>query len=317
MSLRVELLRLGLRRLLKPTNHPGVTIDRRRRRAARFERWVPRPPAGTEMTEGELGGVPALHVAMPESRLGRHLLFLHGGGYVTGSPALYRHVLWRFAATAAARVTAIQYRLAPEHPFPAALGDAVAAWRGLLDSGADPRRAAVIGDSAGGGLTLALALRLRDEATPLPAALVAMSPWTDLAATGASLRDNARADPMLNAEDVPFLASQYLNGADPRHPYASPLYGDPTGMPPTLIQVGSDEILRDDAVRMAERMRLSGCVVELEIWPRMPHVFQAFASVLPEARCAIVRIGAFVGRRFDEPLGRGVGASCRSRVTIL
>ena len=213
---------------------------------------------------------------------------------MTGSALLYRHITWRFAMTAEANLAAIDYRLAPEHPFPAALDDAAAAWRGLLDEGADPRHCAVIGDSAGGGLALALALRLRDEGGPLPAAVVALSPWTDLAITGESCRRNAIADPVLNETDLVHFAAQYLRGADPRNPYVSPLYGDPRGLPPTLIQVGSDEILRDDAVRMAERMRRAGCEIELEIWPRMPHVWHGFAPVLPEARRAITRIGEFV-----------------------
>lgn len=297
MSVRAELVRLGLRWFLKPSNHPGVTITRRREQIGNFQRWVPLPPAEAEMVGGELGGVPTLRVRTPLSRPEYHILFLHGGGYVTGSPELYRHVLWRFAAAAAAQVAAVQYRLAPEHPFPAALDDALAAWHGLLAEGADPRQAAFMGDSAGGGLALSLALRLRDADEPLPAAIVALSPWTDLAVTGESMRLNAAADPMQNAEDVPFVAARYLNGADPYDPYASPLYGDPAGLPPTLIQVGSDEILRDDSVRMAARMRDAGCEVELEIWPRMPHVWQSFASVMPEARQAIARIGAFVQQK--------------------
>jgi epsilon-lactone hydrolase len=294
MSLRAELVRLGLRWLMKPGNAPGVTIPRRRERIANFQRWVPPPPAEVEEEEGDLGGVPTLRVTTPGSRDDRHVLYLHGGGYVAGSPELYRHLLWRFADAAAARVAALAYRLAPEHPFPAALDDAVAAWQALLAEGADPRLAAFIGDSAGGGLALALALRLRDLGAPLPAAIVALSPWTDLALTGASLRTNAGSDPMMNADDVPHLAARYLAGADPRDPYASPLYGDPAGLPPTLIQVGGDEILRDDSVRMAERMQDAGCAVTLEVWPRMPHVWHGFVSVMPEARRAIARIGAFV-----------------------
>jgi acetyl esterase/lipase len=294
MSVRAELVRLGLRWLMKPSNAPGVTIPRRRERMANFQRWVPPPPREVEEEDGALGGVPALRVATPTSHPGRHVLYLHGGGYVAGSPELYRHLLWRFAEAAGAQVAALAYRLAPEHPFPAALDDAVAAWHGLLAEGADPGLTAVIGDSAGGGLALALALRLRDAAAPLPTAIVGMSPWTDLALTGASLRSNAAVDPMLNADDIPHLAARYLAGADPCHPYASPLYGDPEGLPPTLIQVGSDEILRDDAVRMAERMRQAGCRIDLEIWPRMPHVWHGFAPVMPEARAAIARIGAFV-----------------------
>ncbi len=294
MSMRAELVRLGLRWFLKPTGRTGVAIVRRRAQIGNFERWVPLPPAATETVRGALGGVPAWRVATPRSRSDRHILFLHGGGYVSGSPELYRHVTWRFAETAAARVAAIGYRLAPEHPFPAALDDAAAAWHALLAEGVDPRRAAFIGDSAGGGLALCLALWLRDRGEPLPAAIALLSPWTDLALTGASLRRNARADPMQNAADLPYLAACYLNGADPRNPYASPLYGDPACLPPTLIQVGSDEILRDDAVRMAERMRAAGCEVTLEIWKRMPHVWHGFAPVMPEARRAIARVGAFV-----------------------
>jgi acetyl esterase/lipase len=296
MSLRAEFVRLGLRWFLKPTSRPGVTITRRREQIGNFQRWVPPPPPDTQVRWGELGGVPALHVATPRSDPGRHILYLHGGGYVTGSPDLYRHLLWRLADAAAARVAAVQYRLAPEHPFPAAVDDALMAWRGLLAAGADPNRAAFIGDSAGGGLALALALRVRDEGERLPAAIVALSPWTDLALTGGSLRRNARADPMLNAEDVPNLAVRYLAGADPANPYASPLYGDPRGLPPTLIQVGSDEILFDDALRMADRLRAAGCEVRLETWPRMPHVFQSFAGIIPEAAKAIDRIGGFIRR---------------------
>ncbi|HEV8679850.1 MAG TPA: alpha/beta hydrolase [Stellaceae bacterium] len=294
MSLRAEFVRVGLRLFLKAGNNPSIPIARRRQRTAGLERRVPMPPADVEMRSETLGGIAALRITTPRSQPGRCILFLHGGGYVTGSPELYRHVTWRFASAATAQLVAIDYRLAPEHPFPAALDDAAVAWLGLLAAGADPRQAVVMGDSAGGGLALALGLRLRDEGLPLPAAIVALSPWTDLALTGASLRGNAAADPLQNAADLPCLAGLYLAGTDPRNPYASPLYGDPAGLPPSLIQVGSDEILRDDAVRMAERMRMAGCSATLEIWPRMPHVWHAFAPVMPEANRAIARVGAFI-----------------------
>jgi epsilon-lactone hydrolase len=294
MSLRAELLRLGLRLFLHPGSNPDMTIAQHRELTQRFERWVPMPPSNTEMSRGALGGIAALRVARAASRPDLQILFLHGGGFVTGSPDLYRHILWRFASAADAQVSAIDYRLAPENPFPAALDDAIAAWLGLLDEGTDPRRAAIMGDSAGGGLALALGLRLRDMAAPLPAAIVALSPWTDLALTGKSVRRNAAADPIGSETIAASLASCYLAGADPRNPYASPLYGDPAGLPPALIQVGSDEILLDDAVRMADRMRRAGCEVALEIWPRMPHVWHAFAPMLPEATRAIARIGEFI-----------------------
>ena len=292
-SWTAELLRLAIRLFLKPGMHPGISIAVRRKRTIACERWVQRAPSGTITTELALGGVPAVRVARSESQPGRHVLFLHGGGYITGSAALYRHITWRFAAAAQAELIAIDYRLAPEHPFPAALDDAAAAWHALLAEGADPANCVIMGDSAGGGLALALALKLRDEGSPLPAALVALSPWTDLAMTGESCWQDA-ADPMLKSDCLKPFAAQYLGAADPRHPYASPLYGDLRGLPPTLLQVGSDEILRDDSIRIAERMREAGCNVTLEVWPRMPHVWHAFAPLMPEARRGISRVGEFV-----------------------
>jgi acetyl esterase/lipase len=259
-----------------------------------MKRLVPRPPKTTNVVSLTVGGVPAVRVATPRSRDDRHVLYLHGGGYVCGSPAHYRDFIWRIADAAAARVLVIDYRLAPEHPFPAAVDDAVAAYRWLLSQGADPRRMTIMGDSAGGGLTFATLLRLRDERVPLPAAAVALSPWTDLALTGETHRRNARSDPMLSPKHATTFAKHYLAGADSKHPYASPLYGDPRGLPPALIQVGSDEILRDDAERIADRLRIAACAVELEIWPRMPHVWHLFARILPESRQAIDRIGEFV-----------------------
>jgi acetyl esterase/lipase len=292
MSLRSELVRAGLRLFFKRRSARDLAAVRRR--IAMLGRLVPRPPPGTQISHLDLDGVKAVRVATPHARDERHVLYLHGGGHVAGSPGLYRDFIWRIAAAACARVTIIDHRLAPEHPFPAALDDAVRAYRALLAEGCDPRRMALIGESAGGGLVLSTLLKLRDEGTPLPAAAVALSPWTDLALTGESLRRNAKADPMLRSDEAPLLAAYYLCGVDPRAPYASPLYGDPTGLPPTLIQVGSDEVLLDDSVRMAERMRGAGCEVELEICNRMPHAWQVWARIMPEAHAAVGRIGAFV-----------------------
>jgi monoterpene epsilon-lactone hydrolase len=293
MSWRAELLRLGIRMLLKRRGG-SLDVEEWRRSMRAMERFVPHPPARSATVEIEAGRVRFHRVTTPASRPERNVLYLHGGAYVSGAPVYYRHFLWRIADALQARVWALEYRLAPEHVFPAALGDAVEGYRWLVDNTPDSRQLFVAGDSAGGGLTLGLLLRLRDDGQPLPAAAVALSPWTDLALTGASLKTNAAADPMLNVEDLPGLAKLYLGGADPRTPYASPLYGDPAGLPPVLIQVGSDEILKDDAVRMVEKLRSHNPLSKLEIWRRMPHVWQLFAPVLPEARQAIAQIGEFI-----------------------
>jgi monoterpene epsilon-lactone hydrolase len=294
MSVRAELVRLGARQLIKYLSRNDVTIEQWRQRVAAFARLVPMPPARTQTREVIADGLKACHINTPASQSDRCILFLHGGGYIIGSPSLYRHITWRLATATRARVLSLDYRLAPEHPFPAALDDAVRGYQWVLANGVKPERVAVIGDSAGGGLALALLLRLRDQGIPLPAAAVALSPWTDLALTGASLALNAMVDPMVNVAQMHRVVGYYLDGADPRLPYASPLYADPAGLPPTLIQVGSDEVLRDDAVRMAERLRAAGCRVRLEIWPRMPHVWHLFVPLLPEARRAIEHIGTFV-----------------------
>jgi len=293
MSLQAELIRSMSRVFIRRGLNTSLDVASARARMRAYEQRVPRAPARTETVEMPLGAVRAVRISRQETQRGRFILFLHGGAYVTGSPTLYRHIGWRFAGAAKAQFIAIEYRLAPENPFPAAVDDALAAWHALLSEGANPSHCAIMGDSAGGGLALALALRLRDAGNPLPGTLVAISPWTDLAITGHSAQPPA-ADPMLHAEHLAEYAAQYLAGADARHPYASPLYGDPRGLPPTLLQVGGDEILRDDSVRMGQRMREAGCEVTLEVWPRMPHVWHAFAPIMPEAGRAIARVGAFV-----------------------
>jgi epsilon-lactone hydrolase len=294
LSLRSELVRFALRRFFKGRSGPAPTIEALRRRYGRLGRLAPPPPRGTQVKQLELDGVRAVSIATGASRPDRHILYLHGGGHVSGSPAVYRDFTWRLAGAARARALMTYHRLAPEHPYPAAIEDAVNAYRALIAGGVDPRAIALMGESAGGGLVLGTLLKLRDEGTPLPAAAVTISPWTDLALTGKSYQQNAQADPMLDGAEAARMASYYLGDADPRTPYASPIYGDPTGLPPTLIQVGSDEVLLDDSVGMAERMRAAGCEVELEVWPRMPHAWHLWARVMPEARDAITRIGAFV-----------------------
>ncbi len=296
MSRRAELLLLCLHYLKKRQNRMAMPLPAVRRRLKLLERIVPRPPLGTQTSAIDAGGVNAVRVAVPRSRSDRYILFFHGGGYVVGSAPLYRDFTWRVAVAARAYVLYFDYRLAPEHPFPAAVEDSVKVYRWLADR-LDHRRIAFVGDSAGGGLALATLHKLRDDGFALPGAVVAVSPWTDLALTGQSLQSNAAADPMMNVRGLPSLANHYLAGADPRNPYASPLYGNPSGLPPTLIQVGSDEILRDDAVRMAEKLKAAGCDIEIEVWPRMPHAWHLYARIIPEGRQAIERIAAFLDHK--------------------
>ncbi len=297
MSLRAELIRFCLPWFMRPRFQSDIQIDDVRRRVARFAQLVPRPPRGTELIAVDAGGVKAERIATPRSLANRYVLHLHGGAYLFGFPALFRDFTWRIADVTGARVLCIDYRLAPEHPFPAAIDDVIAAYRWLISECAEPRHVAFVGDSSGGGLALASMMRLRDEGLPLPAAAVVVSPWTDLALTGQSLIEYRFSDPMVPVELMRRAVELHLAGADPRSPYASPLYGDPSGLPPTLILVASDEALRDDAVRMAERLRAAGRDVELEAWPRLFHVWPMFARILPEGHAAIARIGAFLRAR--------------------
>jgi acetyl esterase/lipase len=291
MSLRACLLRASLHLLAKRNTRPLGGVADWRRSSARAERFVPRVPRGFNVSLVDAGGTKAELVSWQGAE--RDILYLHGGGYVVGSPLLFRDLTWRLAKAARARGLCLDYRLAPEHPYPAALEDAVAGYQWLLSQGVGAHRIAIVGDSAGGGLALAALLKLRDEGAALPAAAVALSPWTDLALTGDSFARDVKRD-VFKLEELRILAASYLAGADPRSPYASPLFGDLAGFPPVLIQVGSDEMLFDDSVRVAERLRSAGAQAELEIWPRMPHGWHLYARILPEARQAISRIGEFV-----------------------
>jgi epsilon-lactone hydrolase len=294
LSLVARVVRIGLRIVAKPILRANASVEAARWQLRLADRLIPHPPRGTETLAIDAGGVPAERVATAASRHDRHILYLHGGGYVAGWAGLCRDLTWRLATLCRVCVLGVNYRLAPEHPFPAALDDAVAAYRWLLAQGADSKHIALLGDSAGGGLVFATMLRLRDEGVELPAAAVVVSPWTDLALTGQSLYLNALIDPLIPVELAPRVVDLCLAGANPRNPYASPLYGDPRGLPPTLILVGSDEVLRDDAVRMADRMRAAGCHVEIEIWPHMWHVWYMCTRAMPEAKAAIARIAGFV-----------------------
>jgi monoterpene epsilon-lactone hydrolase len=300
MSLRAELVRAGLYLFFKRKGDDPPDLEKIRRGIGRTTWLVQNPPRTTRGKKVDMGGRPAVRVTTPRSRSDHHILYLHGGAYIYGSPLLYRDFTWRIADAARAVVWMLDYRLAPEHPFPAALDDAAGAYRWLLAEGADPGRTAVMGDSAGGGLTFATLLKLRDDGAPMPAAAAGLSPWTDLTITSESSRLFAKSDPMLNLSDAKYYVAWYLGHTDRRHPYASPVFGDAAGLPPSLIQAGDDEMLRDDAVTMAERLRAAGVPAELELWPRMPHVWHMLARVVPEGQRAIERIGSFFQQRWAQ-----------------
>jgi len=249
---------------------------------------------GVSSAAVDAGGVPAEWFDVDGGDRGRVTLYLHGGGYLIGSVQSHRPLIERVTAATKGRVLALNYRLAPEHPFPAAVDDAVAAYRWLLQQGYSPERIAVAGDSAGGGLTIATLIALRDAGEPMPACAVPISPWTDMECTGESVVTRAAVDPMVQKEMLLEMGGAYLNGADPKSPLAAPLHADLTGLPPLLIQVGDAEVLLDDTTRIESRMKTAGVEVTVEIWEDMIHVWHLFAPMLDKGQEAITRLGSFI-----------------------
>ena len=287
----------GLRALLGAQPRPVGWAARR----ARLDEVgaVDAPPADIAFTAADAGGVPAEWSIAPRGDPGRVILFLHGGGYCSGSIPSHRTLAGGIARAAGARTLALGYRLAPEHPYPAALEDALAGWRFLRAAGTPADRIAVAGDSAGGGLSLALMLRLRAMGEALPAAAWLISPWVDLEMTGATLATKAAADPLIHEAYLRELADAYLAGHDPRDPLVSPLRADLAGLPPTLIQVGSSETLLDDAVRLAGRLGAADVAVRLEVWPWMIHAFPLWSARLADGRRALDLAGEFLRAAID------------------
>ncbi len=254
------------------------------------------PPEGVHVEAVTLGGRPAERITPHGPDTDSVVLYLHGGGYCSGSLASHRQLGARIAQASGSTVVVLDYRLAPEDPFPAAVHDATSAYRDLMDSGADPRRMAVAGDSAGGGLTVAALLALRNAGAPLPAAAVCLSPWVDLTQSAPSYDSLADADPMVSRAGLDEMARCYLGTTDPRTELASPLFAeDLSGLPPVLVEVGAHEVLLDDATGLADRLRNAGGSVTLTVWPELIHVFQAFpGELIPESDQSIAAIGAFL-----------------------
>jgi len=269
---------------------PDIVAARKRFEAV--AQFMPTPP-DVKVEQASADGVPGEWITAPGAADGATIYYLHGGGYTIGSPLSHRELVSRLSRVTGARAFSLDYRLAPENKFPAAIDDAVTGYRWLLKQGARPESTVIGGDSAGGGLTLATLLTLRDAGDPLPAAAVLLSPWTDLEGNGESMKTRAELDPMIKGDLVEVGAAQYYGDASPRDPRVSPIHADLSGLPPTLIHVGDWEVLLDDSTRLAAKARAGGVDVTLKVWPEMIHVFQFFGAA-PEARQAVDEIGAFI-----------------------
>jgi acetyl esterase/lipase len=287
----IKAVREHLAKLPQPS-----TFEERRAQYDRAER-VFKTPAEVAVEAVRAPQVPAEWLVPPGARTDAAVLYLHGGGYAIGSARSHRHLAAAIATASGVSALLPEYRLAPEHPFPAAVDDATAAFEWLLARGIAPAHIVVAGDSAGGGLAVATLVALRDRGRPLPAGGVCISPWVDLSCGGASYTTRAERDPIVKREGVVEMARAYLGRTDAKTPLASPLHADLRGLPPLLIQVGSDEVLLDDATQLAGQAKAAGVEATLEVWDEMIHVWHWFLPMLDEAGRAVARIGVFVRAR--------------------
>lgn len=293
-SLRSYLYRFAIRRAMRPFSQ--LSLGERRQAMERGTRRF-KVPAEVDCTQLQIGGCPAEWLSPPASRPEAAILYLHGGAYTAGSLQTHRALAARLALVSSTAVLLLDYRLAPEHPYPAALHDALGAYRWLRQvRGVKPQRIVIAGDSAGGGLALCTSLALRDQQQAVPAALVCLSPWTDLSLSGASIEDLLGRDPYFSSSKRLHESARDYAGPLPLNGAAlSPLFADLAGLPPIHIQVGELEILRSDSLDFADKARSAGVEVTLAVWPGMWHVWQLFDN-LPEAKAALVQLGGFIRR---------------------
>lgn len=290
-------LKETMRAARPPKGSPEPTIEQMRAGMEAMLSDLP-PIPGTRQEPVTAGGVPAEWTIADGMQPGGTLLYLHGGGYFQGSIATHRRLVAALSLAAGVRGLSVGYRLAPEDPFPAAVDDAVAAYRWLVSEGGEtPERVIIAGDSAGGGLTFATLIALRDGGDRLPAGGFGISPWTDLAGTGESLQTRRDQDPMIDPSSIHQMARRYLPEGDVRQPLVSPLYGDLRGLPPLLIHVGGSEVLFDDAARMAQSAQKAGVEVEFAEWAEAFHVWHMMAGMLPESDEAVAAAGAWMAKR--------------------
>jgi len=288
-SRRARFIRAITRRYFAKIEASRVDVHAMRHRWHRLARLLPSPRRVTR-TAADVAGLPAEWLTPRDAADGKLIVYWHGGAYIMGGCATHRRMVGHLARTAGVRSLLPEYRLAPEHPFPAAIEDAVATYRALLADGYRASDIVMGGDSAGGGLTMATLLSLRDAGEPLPAAAFLISPWLDLAGTGESMQTRADRDPWFKPAHLPTVTNYYCEPTETRNPLVSPVYADVRGLPPLYIQVGKDEILLSDSTRIAESVRAAGGQAELEVWPDMWHVFQMFVHQIPEAKQALAKL---------------------------
>jgi monoterpene epsilon-lactone hydrolase len=295
-----EIIDIGIEKLMQTLRErglpDGLSLDERRARMEDIGTRFPAPQSAS-INPVKIAERPAEWVCDPDTDDGRVMLYVHGGGYVQGSLASHRNLVFEIARSMKGKVLNLDYRLAPEHPFPAAVEDTVNAWAELLEIGIDPKKASFGGDSAGGGLVIAALVSARDKGLPMPSCACCISPWTDLVGSGRTMDTKALEDPMVNRAALKFFSDFYADKEDKSHPLISPLFANLAGLPPLLIQVGTAETLLDDSRRLATRARYAGVDVSYAEWEGMPHIWHIFAPLLEQSRKAIIELGEFVERK--------------------
>jgi acetyl esterase/lipase len=292
-SLRARIFRTISSAYVRRVNIEKVDLKAIRKLWGKFG-YVMFTANGVKLRKDEICGLQAEWLTPKDCAPGKLLVYLHGGGYVVGGCDMHRQLVSHIARAGRIKALLPEYRLSPEHKYPDAIDDAVAVYKAVLASGTKAQDIVIAGDSAGGGLTVATLLTLRDAGEPLPAAAVLLSPFLDLTGSGESMRTRNSRDPWFRPEDLPVIANLYCEPQQQRDPRVSPVFADVANLPPFYIQVGDEEILLSDSVRLRDKIVAAGGEVELEVWPEMWHVFQMFVGKMPEARRAISKIGRYI-----------------------
>ncbi|MBT8107676.1 MAG: alpha/beta hydrolase [Gammaproteobacteria bacterium] len=300
LSRRAKFVRWLTSRYMQKLDVPNVPVEAAREHLETATRMFSRRARGVETRPDRLAGVDVDWLHPKDARKDKVLYYLHGGAYVLGSRRTHRKLAGHMAKATGIVAVLPEYRLAPENPFPAAIEDAVAVYKALLEAGHGPDDIVIAGDSAGGGLTVATLLSLRHEGVPLPAAAVLLSPFLDVTGSGESMKTRLGKDPWFDPEDIHVVARYYSpDETQWTNPLVSPVFANVAGLPPMLIQVGDEEILLSDSTRLAEHLREEGVDAELQVWPELWHVFQLFVGKMPESKAAIGKIGDYIRKKLD------------------